>query len=224
MHEPCVRRRCKFDFNTTFLSAPTTFARHRAKFILSNVALALGVKPALHRNIIAWFLWNTRAKSDCDLLRPSTDVFQDANTLFVTFLESLGCLSSRRIDPRSSLFNLLSQSCALNRTINLPPTVVTTPRGVPNSGAAFDTPRTVSAATSVLPPPPLPPLSPPGLPLDVDLPIHAWAFERGMSEGLHMTESSVSRRGDAQQSGGGDGAAASARAGTFYSPPSRSAP
>ena len=56
---PCVRRngnRCKFDFNATLLPAPTPFARHRANFILSNVALALGLKPAVGRNIIAWFL------------------------------------------------------------------------------------------------------------------------------------------------------------------------
>ena len=34
--QPCVRRngnRCKFDFNTTLLSAPTPFAQQRAKFI-----------------------------------------------------------------------------------------------------------------------------------------------------------------------------------------------
>ena len=78
LHEPCFRKnpgnRCIFDFNTTLLSAPTSFARHRAKFILSNVALALGVKPAPDRNIIAWFLWNTGAKSDCDLLHTPTDV------------------------------------------------------------------------------------------------------------------------------------------------------
>ena len=70
LHEPCFRKnpgkRCKFDFNTTLLSAPTPFAQQRAKFIFSNVALALGVKPAVDRNIIAWFLWNTGAKSDCD--------------------------------------------------------------------------------------------------------------------------------------------------------------
>ena len=78
LHEPCVRRRCKFDFNTRLLSAPTTFPRHRAKFILSNVALALGVKPPLDRTMIAYFLWNTGAKPDCDLLCPSTDGLEDA--------------------------------------------------------------------------------------------------------------------------------------------------
>ena len=40
--------------------------------------MALGVKPPLDRTMIAWFLWNTGAKSDSDLLCPSTDVLQDA--------------------------------------------------------------------------------------------------------------------------------------------------
>ena len=57
LHEPCFRKnpgeRCNFDFNTTLLPAATPFARHRANFILSNVALSLGVKPAVDRNIIA---------------------------------------------------------------------------------------------------------------------------------------------------------------------------
>ena len=38
--------------------------------------------------------------------------------MFATCLESLGCLSSGRIDPRSSLLNLLSQTSALNKNLS----------------------------------------------------------------------------------------------------------
>ena len=41
-------------------------------------------------------------------------------------MESLGCLSSWRIDPRSSVFNLLSQICALNKNLRVLMTVVET--------------------------------------------------------------------------------------------------
>ena len=125
--QPCLRRTgncCKFDFNTTLLSAPTPFAQQRAKFIFSNVALALGVKPALHRNIIAWFLWNTGAKSDCDLLRTPTDILQDAEALFATCLELMNCLSCQRISARSSLSNLFSQTCALKKNLRVQMAVV----------------------------------------------------------------------------------------------------
>ena len=279
--QPCVRRQgsnlCKFDFNTTLLPAPTPFARHRAIFILSNVALALGVKPAVDRNIIAWFLWNTGAKSDCDLLRPSTNVLQDATTLFATCLESLGCLSSGRIDPRSSLLNLFSHTCALNKNLRVLMTMVETienasrshshhvgcanstyvncpapfdvastcgcnsldecttlsERKRPPAGHTKDDTRTIfrskpsalqyhraiavlgdlssyvrridSEDDSILC------LNYTLIPIGqclmdiagrIEHTIHAWAFEHGCPESLHMADASDSRRGDAQESDG----------------------